>query len=72
MYDMYVNAKIIPVEIVPGVVGEGVDGVNSSMIYLIHCKNLCKCYNVSLPSTAIKKKYKKQSTREDSHGRNKA
>jgi hypothetical protein len=32
------------------------EGVNSSMIYLIHCKNLCKCYNVSPPSTAIIKK----------------
>jgi hypothetical protein len=21
-----------------------VEGVNSSMIYLIHCKNFCKCY----------------------------
>jgi hypothetical protein len=30
--------------------------VNSSMIYLIQCKNLYKCYNVLLPSTAIKKK----------------
>jgi hypothetical protein len=32
-----------------------VEGVNSSMIYLIHCKNLYKCYNVSPPSTTIKK-----------------
>jgi hypothetical protein len=36
---MYVNAKMIPVETVP------VEGVNSSVIYLIHCKNHCKCYN---------------------------
>jgi hypothetical protein len=28
-----------------------VEGVNSSMIYLIHCKNICKCYNVFTPST---------------------
>jgi hypothetical protein len=28
------------------------------MIYLINCKNLCKCYNVPLPST-IKKKINK-------------
>jgi hypothetical protein len=41
---MYVNAKIIPVE-----TGEVVEG-NSSMIHLIHCKNLCKCYNVSKKS----------------------
>jgi hypothetical protein len=31
------------------------EGVNSSMIYLIHCKNSCKCHNVPPPSTAIKK-----------------
>jgi hypothetical protein len=24
--------------------GREVKGVNSNMIYLIHCKNLCKCY----------------------------
>jgi hypothetical protein len=28
---------------------------NSSMTYLTHCKNLCKCYNVPSPSTTIKK-----------------
>jgi hypothetical protein len=28
--------------------------VNSSMIYLIYCKNFCKCHNVLPPSTAIK------------------
>jgi hypothetical protein len=32
-----------------------VKGVNSSMIYLIHCKNLCKCYNVPPSSTKILK-----------------
>jgi hypothetical protein len=26
-------------------------GVNSSMIYLIDCKNFCKCHNVPPPST---------------------
>jgi hypothetical protein len=31
-------------------------GVNSSMIYLIFCKNICKCHNVPPPRTAIKKK----------------
>jgi hypothetical protein len=41
--------------------GEGgkrrvVEGVNSSMIYLIHCKNLYKYHTVFPPSTAIKKK----------------
>jgi hypothetical protein len=45
---MYVNAKMIPVETVPGIMGgrRAVDWVNSHLIYLIHCKNLCKCYNV--------------------------
>jgi hypothetical protein len=28
-----------------------VEGMNSSIIYLIHCKNFCKYHNVSLPST---------------------
>jgi hypothetical protein len=28
------------------------------MIYLIHCKNLCKWYNVPPPSTTIKKEDK--------------
>jgi hypothetical protein len=31
------------------------EGVNSSMIYLIYCKNFYKCHNVP-PSTTIKKK----------------
>jgi hypothetical protein len=30
--------------------------LNSSVTYLIHCKNLCKCHNVPPPSTAIKRK----------------
>jgi hypothetical protein len=49
---MYINAKMTPVETIPGI-GEG---VNSSMIHLIHCKNLCKCHSVPPPSTTIKKK----------------
>jgi hypothetical protein len=51
---MYVNAKMIPVETVPGIGGGGrraVEGMNSSMIYLIHCKNLCKCHTIQ-PSPA--------------------
>jgi hypothetical protein len=28
-------------------------GVNSNMIYLVHYKNFCKCYNASPPSTSI-------------------
>jgi hypothetical protein len=60
---MYVNGKMIPVENVPGV-GGGLDkgelwrGVNSSMIYLIHCKNFHKCHSVPLPSKTIKKIFK--------------
>jgi hypothetical protein len=47
---MYVNVKMIPVETAPGIRGEEYRRavkVNSSMIYLIHCKNLCKYHNVS-------------------------
>jgi hypothetical protein len=32
-----------------------VEEVNSSIIYLIYCKNICKCHNV-LPPSIIKKK----------------
>jgi hypothetical protein len=52
---------MIPVETTPGIEGGGwggrrrmVEHVNSCMTYLIHCKNLCKCYNVSPPITTIK------------------
>jgi hypothetical protein len=30
-------------------------GVNSTMIYLIYCKNFCKCHNVFPPTKTIKK-----------------
>jgi hypothetical protein len=46
--------KIIPVETIPGM-GGMVEGINSSMIYLIHCRNFCKCNNVPPPCTTIKK-----------------
>jgi hypothetical protein len=43
---MYITAKMILVEIVPEIRGGGMKEssgeVNSSMRYLIHCKNLCK------------------------------
>jgi hypothetical protein len=59
---MHVNTKMIPVETVPrirgGEKGKAVEVGNSSMIYLIHCKNLCKYYNVLTPSTTIKIKIK--------------
>jgi hypothetical protein len=56
---MHVNAKMRPVETVPGIRGGGMGersggGGNSSMIYLIHCKNLCKCYDVLTPRTIFK------------------
>jgi hypothetical protein len=45
---------MMPVESVPiirrGEMGEKRRGWNSSMIYLIHCKNLCKCYSVPHPA----------------------
>jgi hypothetical protein len=31
-----------------------IEGVNSCMIYLIYCKNFCKCHSVRTPSTTIK------------------
>jgi hypothetical protein len=37
---MYVNTKMIPVETIPGIRGGGMtdsSGVNSNMIYSIHC-----------------------------------
>jgi hypothetical protein len=54
---MYINAKMILIVTVPGIRGEGVGDSgwwDSSMIYLIHCKNLYKCCNVPPPSTTIK------------------
>jgi hypothetical protein len=39
-----------------GRIKENVEEVNSTMIYLIHCKNLCKCHNVLPLSTTIKGK----------------
>jgi hypothetical protein len=46
------------VETIPGMGGGGIKknggGVNSSMIYLIHCKIFCKCHNVTPPSTTKK------------------
>jgi hypothetical protein len=51
---------MILVETVLGIRGVGMGersgGGNSNVMYLIHCKNLCKCYNVPIPSMTIKKK----------------
>jgi hypothetical protein len=38
-----------------------VEGVNSSVIYLIHSKNFFKCHNILPLSTMIKEKVKKRS-----------
>jgi hypothetical protein len=52
------EGKVVAIKIIM------IEGVNSNMIYLIHCKNLCKCkcHKVSPPSTTIKEKikYKRQ------------
>jgi hypothetical protein len=57
---MYVNGKMRPVETIPGIgereIRRMVEGVNSSMIHLIYCKNFCKCHKVPQPSTTIKRK----------------
>jgi hypothetical protein len=38
------------IETIPGMEGRGIKendgGVNSTMIYLIYCKNFCGCHNV--------------------------
>jgi hypothetical protein len=51
---MYVNTKMIPVETIPGI-KESSGEMNSSMMYLIHCKTFCKCHNIP-HLTKIKKK----------------
>jgi hypothetical protein len=57
---MYLNGKMIPIEMIPGIGGGGIKesgrGVNSSMICLIYCKNFCKFHNVPSPNTMIKNK----------------
>jgi hypothetical protein len=44
-----------------------VEGVNSCVIYLIHCNNLCKCHNVPLPSTTLKRKKRKAPSEKKSY-----
>jgi hypothetical protein len=55
---MYVNAKMIPVETISEMrreqIKESGGGVNSSMIYLKHCKSFCKCHKVPPPRKTIK------------------
>jgi hypothetical protein len=54
MYTHVCKCKIIPVESVEGRWKREVEGVYSSIVYLIHYKNLCKCYNVPTLNTTIK------------------
>jgi L-lactate utilization protein LutB len=48
-----------PLETIPRISGvekrRAVDWVSSSMIYLIYCKDFCKCHNVPPLSITIKK-----------------
>jgi hypothetical protein len=45
---MYVNGKMRPVETVPrmggGEIKENDEGGEFIVIYLVHCKNFCKCH----------------------------
>jgi hypothetical protein len=47
---MYVNGKMIPVKLFQecGEAGQRrmMEKMNASMIYLIYCKNFCKCHSV--------------------------
>jgi hypothetical protein len=60
---MYVNGKMTPIETIPGmgrgVIKENDGGVNSSMIYLLYCRNISKCHNAPTHSTTIKNFFKK-------------
>jgi hypothetical protein len=62
---MCVNANMIPAETVPGIrgggTGESSGGGISSMIYLMHCKNLCKRDNVPHPAQQFLKKQMEKS-----------
>jgi hypothetical protein len=49
---------MIPVETVPGVRGGRMRERSAGGEYLIHYKNLCKCYNIVTPSTEILKNMK--------------
>jgi hypothetical protein len=54
---MYINGKTIPVESIPGMGKKGcrrMEGVNSSMIYLIYFKNFSTFHYVLTPSKTIK------------------
>jgi hypothetical protein len=36
-----------------------VEGVNSSLICLIHCKNFCKCHNLLHPALQLKESWRR-------------
>jgi hypothetical protein len=60
---MYVQCKNDTfIETIPGTGDREVEEVSSSMIYLIHHKNFCKCYHIPPSSTTapkiIKEKHK--------------
>jgi hypothetical protein len=59
---MYVNGKMRPAETIPemreGGIQDNDGGVNSSMIYLIYCKNFCKCPQCTLSTIIFGKKKK--------------
>jgi hypothetical protein len=48
---MCVNGKMIPIETIPGIgrgrIKENGGSGEFNMIYLLCCKNFCKCHNVS-------------------------
>jgi hypothetical protein len=54
---MYASGKMRPVETVPGMgtweIKDNGRGVNSSFMYLKHCKNFYKCNNVPPPGSMI-------------------
>jgi hypothetical protein len=71
---MYVNGKIISVETIP-VIEErmmkknGRRGEFKLYVYLICCKNFCKCHNVP-PSSTIKKRMSIEERKSDFQNEN--
>jgi hypothetical protein len=53
---MYANGKMIPVETIPGMMGQGDKGEWRRWWIQVwyYYKNICKCYHVPPPSTTIK------------------
>jgi hypothetical protein len=60
---VYVSGKMITAEIIPRM-REGVkrmmEEMNSSMIYLMYCKNFCKCHMFLHPENNTKLKIKEE------------